>query len=408
MMNQGIAGGGALAGLKVVDLSRVLAGPLCSMILGDHGAHVIKVEPPQGDDTRRWGPPFRDDDDGSRGDASYYLGLNRNKDAIALDLGQSAGREVLLRLLADADVLIENFTTGTMEKWGLGYESQLAPRFPRLVHCRVSGFGADGPLGGLPGYDAVLQSMTGLMSVNGDVSTGPLRVGTPIVDIATGLYAAIGVLMALQERQRSGRGQFIDMALYDCGMALLHPQAANFFLSGQRPLLLGNSHPNVVPCDKFRTRNGEIFVVIGNEGQFRRFADVLGMPQIADDARFASNRARVEHRAALTALLAQALAERDGVALSIELLRAGVPVGPVLPIDAALNAPHTASRSMVIEQGAFRALGTPVKLSRTPGGLRCVPPRFAADSEAILRNLGFDDAVIAELRAKGAAPAQMK
>ncbi|MGD9941956.1 MAG: CaiB/BaiF CoA transferase family protein [Burkholderiaceae bacterium] len=406
-MNESSEAGGALAGLKIVDLSRVLAGPLCSMILGDHGARVIKVEPPQGDDTRRWGPPFRESDAGGRGDASYYLGLNRNKDAMALDLGCAAGRDVLLRLLADADVLIENFTPGTMEKWGLGYEAVLAPRFPRLVHCRVSGFGADGPLGGLPGYDAVLQAMTGLMSVNGDVSTGPMRVGPPIVDIATGLYAVIGVLMALQERQRSGLGQFVDMALYDCGMALLHPQAANYFLSERRPPLLGNSHPNVVPCDKFQTRNGEIFVVIGNEGQFRRFAALIGRPELADDPRFASNGARVEHRAALTGLLADALAERDGVALSVELLRAGVPVGPVLPIDVALRAPHTVSRGMVVERDGFRALGTPVKLSRTPARLRRVPPRFAADRDAILRELGYAEAEISELCARGVTPARL-
>ena len=193
------------------------------MILSDHGAEVIKIEPPQGDEVRDWGPPFHD------GDASYFIGINRNKRSIALDLGKPAGKAVLLRLLDGADVLIENFKPGAMEKWGLGYDDVWRRGFPGLIHCRISGFGADGPLGGLPGYDAILQAMTGLMSVNGDATTGPMRLGTAIVDMGTGLYSAIGILMALQERAQSGRGQYLDMTLYDCGMALLHPQAANLF-----------------------------------------------------------------------------------------------------------------------------------------------------------------------------------
>ncbi|MBN9507975.1 MAG: CoA transferase, partial [Alphaproteobacteria bacterium] len=223
------ASAGALAGVKVIDLTRVLGGPYCTMILADHGADVIKIEPPQGDEVRDWGPPF----DGE--DASYFLGVNRSKRALALDIGKPEGRAVLLRLLEGADVLVENFKPGSMEKWGLGHAETLAPRFPGLVHCRVSGFGAEGPLGGLPGYDAALQAMTGLMSINGDPSTGPLRIGCPVVDLATGLYSAIAILMALYERGSSGRGQFLDMTLHDCGMALLHPQAANFFLNGRRP-----------------------------------------------------------------------------------------------------------------------------------------------------------------------------
>src|ERR1700759_589645 len=214
---------GALAGLKVIDLTRVLGGPYCTMILSDHGADVIKIEPPQGDEVRDWGPPFHESD------ASYFIGVNRNKRAIALDLGKPEGKAVLLRLLEGADVLIENFKPGSMEKWGLGYQDVLSQRFPKLIHCRISGFGADGPLGGLPGYDAILQAMTGLMSVNGDASTGPMRYGTPVVDMTTGLYSVVGILMAAYERERSGRGQFIDMTLYDCGMAVVHPQAANFF-----------------------------------------------------------------------------------------------------------------------------------------------------------------------------------
>ena len=224
---------------------------------------------------------------------------------------------MLLRLLEGADVLIENFKPGSMEKWGIGYDT-LSERFPRLIHCRISGFGADGPLGGLPGYDAILQAMTGLMSVNGDATTGPMRLGTAIVDMGTGLYSAIGILMALHERERSGQGQYLDMTLYDCGMALLHPQAANFFLNGKRPAGTGNPHPNLVPYDKFPTRTCDIFIASGNNGQFRKMAEIIGRPELADDPRFADNGKRNINRAALTEVLAAAFAEHDGNELSLQ------------------------------------------------------------------------------------------
>jgi len=385
---------GALAGLKVIDLTRVLGGPYCTMILSDHGAEVIKIEPPQGDETRGWGPPFHE------GDASYYIGVNRNKRALALDLSKPAGRDVLTRLLDGADVLVENYKPGSMERWGIGYEV-LSRRFPGLIHCRVSGFGADGPLGGLPGYDAVIQAMVGLMSINGNAETGPLRMGTPIVDLATGLYSCIAILMALQERARSGQGQFLDMSLHDCGMALLHPQAANFFLNGKRPKALGNPHPNISPYSKFRTRTCEIFVACGNEPAWRRFCEFLGLQHLVADARFATNALRVQNRDALEAILEDRLASEDGHALCDAMLRAGLPAGPVLHVDEAMEAPHTAHRGMVAESGWFRALGTPIKLSRTPGGLRREPPRFNADGAEILAAHGFTEAEVAELTAAG-------
>ena len=221
----------------------------------------------------------------------------------------------------------------------------LSKRFPRLIHCRISGFGADGPLGGLPGYDAILQAMTGLMSVNGDASTGPMRLGTAIVDMGTGLYSAIGILMALHERERSGQGQYLDMTLYDCGLALLHPQAANFFLNGKRPAGTGNPHPNLVPYDKFPTRTCDIFIAIGNNGQFRKLAEIIGRPELADDPRFADNGKRNVNRAALTEALAAAFAEHDGNELALRLIRGGVPAGPVLPVDEVdRGAAHRASR----------------------------------------------------------------
>ncbi|HTB46086.1 MAG TPA: CaiB/BaiF CoA-transferase family protein [Acetobacteraceae bacterium] len=386
---------GALAGIKVVDLTRVLGGPYCTMILSDHGAEVIKIEPPQGDEVRDWGPPFHD------GDASYFIGINRNKQAISLDVGKQAGKEVLLRLLGGADVLTENFKPGAMEKWGLGYHEVLSQRFPSLIHCRISGFGGDGPLGGLPGYDAILQAMTGLMSVNGDATTGPMRLGTAIVDMGTGLYSAIGILMALHERKTSGRGQYLDMTLYDCGMALLHPQAANYFLNGKRPAGTGNPHPNLVPYDKYPTRTCDIFIASGNNGQFRKLCELIGRLELADDPRFANNGERNTNRDALGAELAAAFAQQDGYELADRLIRNGVPAGPVMPVDEATAAPHTAHREMVTEQDWYKGLGTPIKLSRTPGGMRRPPPRFGQDGAAVLARHGYSDAEIAALQRDG-------
>jgi crotonobetainyl-CoA:carnitine CoA-transferase CaiB-like acyl-CoA transferase len=386
---------GALAGLKVIDLTRVLGGPYCTMILSDHGAEVIKLEPPQGDEVRDWGPPFHE------GDASYFIGINRNKRSVGLDLRKPAGREVLLRLLEGADVLVENFKPGSMEKWGLGYEEVLSKRFPRLIHCRVSGFGGDGPLGGFPGYDAVLQAMTGLMSINGTEDIGPTRLGNPIVDLATGLFSAIAILMALHERERSGRGQYCDMTLHDCGMALLHPHAANYFLSGKRPVPTGNPHPNLAPYSKFHTRTCEIFVAAGNDPAWRKFCEFLGMPEVAEDPRFATNGARVTNRHELTELLETRFAEEDGHELCRRMLEAGLPAGPVLHVDEAMKAAHTAHRAMVTELGWFRGLGTPIKLSRTPGGTRAAPPRFNEHGRAVLAKHGFSEAEIEALAREG-------
>jgi len=386
---------GALAGIKVIDLTRVLGGPYCTMILSDHGADVIKIEPPQGDEVRDWGPPFHEDD------ASYFIGVNRNKRSIALDLGKAEGKAVLLRLLEGTDVLIENFKPGAMEKWGLGYENVLSKRFPGLIHCRVSGFGGDGPLGGLPGYDAILQAMTGLMSINGDASTGPMRMGTAIVDMGTGLYAAIAILMSLHERGRSGQGQYLDMTLYDCGMALLHPQAANYFLNGKRPTGTGNPHPNLVPYDKYPTRTCEIFIASGNNGQFRKLCEIIGRPELADDPRFANNGERNENRVALTLALAEAFADKDGQELSLQLIRAGVPAGPVLPVDETAAAPHTAHREMVTELDWYKGIGTPIKFSRTKGGTRRPPPKFAEHASEILAQHGYAEAEIDALQKAG-------
>ncbi|MNY83893.1 Succinyl-CoA:(R)-benzylsuccinate CoA-transferase subunit BbsF [compost metagenome] len=364
---------GALQGLKVLDLSRILGGPLCGQILGDHGADVLKVEPPQGDDTRAWGPPFQD------GVASYYRGLNRNKRTQFLDLSQPEGQARVLELMAQADVVVENFKIGTLEKWGIGWQ-QMQVRFPRLIWCRVSGFGADGPLGAWPGYDAAIQAMSGIMSVNGEAGGDPLRVGLPVVDMVTGMNAVIGVLLALQERQRSGLGQLVDAALYDSAIALLHPHAPNWFMDGKPPQRTGNAHPNIYPYDVLQTGSIPVFFAVGNDRQFQLLCGHIGCQHLAQDARFASAGQRSVHRDTLKPLLEEYLAACDGAQLATDLMALGVPAAPVQSVDDALQHPHTLHREMVVQMpGGYRGLGAPVKLSRTPATYR-VPPLVRGDA----------------------------
>jgi len=370
-MSDSLPSPGALAGLRVVDCSRILGGPYCGQILGDHGADVLKIEPPQGDDTRTWGPPFQHLE-GERV-AAYFVGINRNKRVMRLDLTTDDGRAVLRALLAEADVLLENFKTGTLDGWGLGPDV-IARDFPRLVHCRVSGFGADGPLGGLPGYDAALQAQCGLMSVNGERGGEPLRLGIPVVDMVTGLNAAIGVLMALQERAKSGRGQFVESALFDCALSLLHPHAANFLADGRVPGRSGNAHPNLYPYDTVPTATAPVFLAVGNDRQFRLLCRHLGAEHLANDARFANAEGRSVNRAALKPELERLMAPHDGAELADALVRAGVPCAPVLDVPAALAQAHTAHRGMVVElPGGYQGLGSPIKLSRTPASYRFTP-----------------------------------
>ena len=387
---------GALAGILVIDLTRVLGGPYCTQILGDHGAEIVKVEPPQGDETRDWGPPFN-----AARDASYFVGVNRNKRSLGLDLARPEGRDVLLRLTERADVLIENYKPGAMEKWGLGYFEVLGPRFPRLIHCRISGFGSDGPMGGHPGYDAVVQAMVGMFSINGMPESGPTRIGIPLVDLGTGLYAAIAVLMALLERARSGRGQFIDMTLYDAGIALMHPHIPNYVMSGRLPALSGNAHPNICPYDRFPTATVPVFLAVGNDRAFRRLCAELGAPELANDPRFATNGDRLGHRAELTTALAALLAAQDGEALCQRLLAAGVPAGPVRDVAEVWSDAHTRHRGMAAEQPGYQGSGLPIKLSRTPGAIGRTPPRFGEHGREILAEFGFSAAEIETLATAG-------
>jgi crotonobetainyl-CoA:carnitine CoA-transferase CaiB-like acyl-CoA transferase len=359
---------GSLDGVKVIDLSRILGGPYCGQILGDHGADVLKIEPPQGDDTRTWGPPFQN------GVASYYLGLNRNKRGMRIDLAEAAGRETLLELLAGADVLIENFKTGTLEKWGLGYAT-LSERFPRLIHCRVSGFGADGPLGGLPGYDAAIQAMSGIMSVNGEADGEPLRVGLPVVDMVTGLNAVIGILLALHERERSGKGQFVEAALYDSGLSLLHPHAASWFTSGKTPQRTGNGHPNIYPYDAFPTRTTPVYLAVGNDRQFQGLCKVLGDPALAFRPEFADAKSRSVNRADLREKLIALLSNFDCEPLTERLMQEGVPSAPILDVRSAMEHPHTEHRDMIVRMpGGYTGIASPIKMGRTPASYRLPPP----------------------------------
>ena len=390
---------GALAGLKVVDLTRILAGPFCTQIFGDHGAEVIKIEPPRGDDTRTWGPPFRD------GQSAYFAGVNRNKESLGLDLSGAAGQAVLYRLLDDADILIENFKAGQMTKWGLDWDSVLAPRFPRLIYAQITGYGSDGPMAGMPGFDAVAQVMSGLVSVNGAADGPPFRVGVPISDLATGLYAGLAILMALHERTVSGRGQKVEVSLLDCSVSLLHPHGANYLMSGERPVRTGNAHPNIAPYDLFETKTARLFAAIGNDRQFRRFVAELGEPDLADDARFTTNADRVTNRDALRAALEPLLADTDGVALADHLMAEGIPAGPVLEIPEVMEHPQVRARNMVVEQDGGRVIGTPIKMDRTPGDPRTPAPLFSQHARQVLSAAGYGDGEIDDLMASGVVSA---
>ncbi len=367
--DQGSAPKGSLDGLKVVDLTRVLAGPYCTQILGDHGADVLKVEAPHGDETRRWGPPFID------GSAAYFMGVNRNKRGMVLDFNEEHARMTLSGLLNGADVLVENFKPDTLERWGFGRDV-LERDYPGLVHCRITGFGDDGPHGGLPGYDAAVQAMTGLMSVNGEPEAGPLRAGVPVVDLVTGLNAVIGILLALHDRARSGLGQLVDVSLFDSGLSILHPHSANYLFSGELPVRTGNAHPNITPYDTFETATGPIFLAVGSDRQFARLCEMINLQALVADERFTTNAQRGMHRHELKRELETALAGFEVDDLSDRLIRNGVPCAPVFNLEQALDHPQTTHRDMVWREGTYRGVGAPVRLSRSPASMRLKPPKL--------------------------------
>ena len=377
---------GPLSGVRVLDLSRVLAGPFCTMILGDLGAEVIKVERPDGgDDTREWGPPF------AGGESAYYLCVNRNKKSIALDLKSPGGAEAARGLAAASDVLLENFRVGAMGKLGLGYEEVKALN-PGIVYCSITGYGQTGPYRDLAGYDFILQAMSGLMSITGEPDGEPMKLGVATVDLTTGLYAAVAILAALRHRDRTGEGQYIDLSLMDAAVSWLANVGSNHLVSGEVPGRYGNAHANIVPYQVFRARDRYLAVGIGNDGQWRKFCGIAGEPGLSSDVRFASNPDRVRNRLELIPLLEEIFLRRDADSWIGSLWREGIPAGPINTVDRVFADPQTVARGMVVEMehptaGKVRLIGSPLKLSGTPVEYRLAPPLLGEHTAGVLREL---------------------
>jgi crotonobetainyl-CoA:carnitine CoA-transferase CaiB-like acyl-CoA transferase len=389
-------GAGPLSGLTVVDLTRVLSGPYCTMLLGDMGARVIKVEQPgRGDDTRAWGPPF------VGGESSYFLSVNRNKESVTLDFKQPDGRRVLDRLIAQADVLVENFRPGALARVGLDYGA-LESQHPRLVYCSISGFGQDGPRWSQPGYDAVIQAEGGLMSVTGEADGPPYRVGVAIADLVAGLLAAQGVALALFARERTGRGQDVDISMLDGVLSLLSYHASIYLTTGATSSRVGNRHATIAPYETFSARDGELFLAVGNDEQFGRFCQVTGLQELIDDGRFATNPQRVTHADLLRARIAPILRQRRRDQWLETLAAAGVPCGAVRDVAEALSDPQVLARRMIeavdhVALGTINVLGVPIKMSETPGAVRSAPPVLGQHTRAVLAELGLDAEAIDDL-----------
>ncbi len=402
--------GGPLAHVRVLDLSRIMAGPWASQILADLGADVIKIERPgRGDDTRSWGPPFLKDADGNpTSDAGYFLCVNRGKRSVTLDISQPEGQAVIRRLAQDSDVVLENFKTGTLQRYGLTYEN-LSVENPGLVYVSVTGFGQDGPRKNQAAYDFMIQAMGGLMSVTGEADDkpggGPQKVGVPIVDLMTGMYAAVAVLAALAKRNETGKGDFIDLAMLDVQLAFLANQAMNYLLSGKAPKRHGNSHPNIQPQNVYPCRDGFIAVAVGNDGQFVKFAETLGRPDLASDARFARNADRVTNLAAMNEIIIDTLDKDDMVAWVAKFESAGVPCGPINTIPDLLAEPQVKHRGMVRNlahpvAGEVPQVVSPMRFRNSPLNFNAPPPTLSQHTDEVLRELGMDDAEIDGLREK--------
>jgi crotonobetainyl-CoA:carnitine CoA-transferase CaiB-like acyl-CoA transferase len=395
-----MSAGGALADLRVIDLSRVLAGPLCTQTLGDLGAEVIKVERPgEGDDTRNWGPPY------AGPLSAYFVGVNRNKRSVTLDLSRSEGREVLARMIRGGDVLVENFKQGSLDRWGFD-DQWFEANSPGMIRCSITGYGSTGPKTEFPGYDFILQAETGLMAITGEVDGSPMKLGVAIVDICTGMQAAIAILAALEARRRTGIGQRCEVNLHDTGLHILANVAANHLVSGEEPGRYGNGHPNIVPYRTYPAADGDLALAVGNDRQFATLATVVGHPEWAEDSRFATNPERVRHRALVDEMVAEVILTRIRQEWVAIFDRVGVPSGPINRVGEALSSAQTTAREMVVEMehsvaGPLRMLGLPIELSGTPASIRLEPPVLGADTDAVLVELGYSAEEITALRASG-------
>jgi len=406
----------ALRGVRVLDLSRVLAGPWCTQTLADLGAEVIKIERPPsdkhpgGDDTRGWGPPFLKDSEGNdTAEAAYYLGANRNKRSVTVDIACAEGQALIRRLAAQCDVLVENYKVGDMARYGLDYAS-LAADCPRLIYCSITGYGQTGPYSARAGYDYAVQGMGGLMSVTGERDDlpggGPQKVGVAVADLFTGMYATVAILAALRHRDATGQGQAIDMALLDTQVAMLANLGANYLVTGQAPRRAGNAHQNIVPYQVFEVADGHVILAVGNDKQFERFCAVAGCAELARDPRFARNAERVRHRGVLVPLLAERLRTRARAQWLAELDAANVPCGPINDLADVFADPHVAARGMTLAvdhplNPLLRLVASPMKLSATPVSLRRAPPLLGQHTAEVLAEFGFDAAEVARLRAGG-------
>ncbi|MGH7073353.1 MAG: CaiB/BaiF CoA transferase family protein [Stellaceae bacterium] len=399
---------GPLQAIRIFDMSRILAGPSCTQLLGDLGADIIKVERPGiGDDTRKWGPPFLKDAEGHDRESSYFLSANRAKRSLTLDFTTPEGRDIALRLIAQSDVLLENYKVGTLAKYGLGYDA-LHARFPRLVYCSLTGFGQTGPYAPRAGYDFLAQAMGGIMSLQGEPEGEPMKGAVAMADLMAGMYSAVAILAALHHRDRTGAGQSIDVALLDTQIAWLGNQAQAYLISGEVPPRLGNAHLSIVPYQVFATADGHIVLAVGNDGQFRKFCRFAGVPHWADDPRFATNRARVENRTVLVPMLAEILRQQPSAHWTEGLEREGVPASPINRLDEVFADPHVKAREMVVKMDHPAApapidlIANPIKYSATPIAYRDPPPLIGQHTDAILRELlDLSEAKIADLRARG-------
>jgi len=402
---------GPLNGIRIFDLTRVLAGPSCTQILGDLGADVIKIERPgQGDDTRKFGPPFVKDPSGKdTTESGYYLGANRNKRSITLSLDEPEGQALAKKMIAKCHVLVENFKVGNLAKYGLSYE-QLKDEFPGLVYCSITGFGQTGPKAEQPGYDFMAQGMGGIMSLTGPMGGEPHRVGVPIADLTAGLWAAISINAALRHREVTGKGQYIDISLLDTQVATLSIQGMNYLTSGEVPGLLGNAHPNIVPYAVFPTSDGNIIIAVGNDEQFRRFCDFSGIPEVAKDARYATNEARVRNRTEVGKIVADVMSKKPTAYWIEGLEKNKISCGPINRLDQVFADEQVVAREMEIEMPhpaaggkPVKLIGSPIKMSGTPVTYRAAPPMMGQHTDDVLKELlGLDAAAVAELRAKKA------